>query len=64
MVVATLAPPIQAANAWTTVAIGPYTEGCVFQDQPTAWSVGRSASPSQACGLVMYGLPPSAAIRP
>src|SRR5487761_138942 len=61
MVVATLAPPIHAANLWTSVAIGPYTDGCFFHTDPTA--AVYAVSP-QACGLVVYGFPPCAAMRP
>src|SRR5258707_705958 len=35
IVVTTLAPPAHAANAWTTVATGPYTERCPPHTPPT-----------------------------
>src|SRR5258708_22942654 len=34
IVVTTLAPPAHAANAWTTVATGPYTERCPRHPPP------------------------------
>ena|ERR1700692_2972217 len=61
MVVATFGPPIDAANRWITVAKGPYTEDCFFHTEPTAKLYAWSP---HACGLVVYGFPPWAAIRP
>ncbi len=63
MVVATFAPPTDAAKDWTTVATGPYTERCVFHTAPTTWAYAECA-PRKAAGLVRYGFPPRAAIRP
>src|SRR5712692_1279243 len=63
MVVATFAPPIDAANRWIKVAKGPYTEGGLFHTIPTTW-VYAELRPSHATGLVVYGFPPSDAMRP
>src|ERR1022692_297634 len=63
MVVATFAPPIDAANLWTKVAKGPYTDGCLFHTAPTIW-VYAELRPSHASELVVYGFPPRDAIRP
>ena len=62
-VVATSARPMVAANHWISVANGPYTDDCDFHMSPTA-SVYGECAPSQASGLVRYGLPPCAVIRP
>src|ERR1022692_2153783 len=61
MVVATFARPIVAANDWMTVANGPYTEDCFFHIAPTAKLYAWSP---HARGLVVYGFPPCAAMRP
>ena len=60
-VVATFVPPIDAANLWIAVATGPYTDGCFFHSAPTTRVYALSP---HACGLVVYGLPPRAAMRP
>ena len=60
-VVATWLPPTQAANDCSRVATGPYTDGWSFHIMPTG---SRYAASPHASGLVTYGLPPCAAMRP
>ena len=45
------------------MANGPYTDGCAFHMVPTTMVYGEWA-PRNSSGSVVYGLPPSAAIRP